>query len=152
MTAEEENQILLFRSGELDPEEAGNVEALLAGDAEAARFLAELERQARLARPEPDADPLPRSFAAAAAETVAAERRKIARFPSFRAVSAIGAIAAALAVLAVAFLSLRDQPRPDSPGMTEEISRREAIEIQVSDLEAAMADFQRTAGFARRRT
>lgn len=152
MTADEENQIALYWSGELEPGEAAAAEALLAGNSEAARFLAELKRQAELARSAPDAEAPPRPLAAAAADTVANEiaASKVIRFPRFQV---IAAVAAAIAVLAIAAIFLRDQLGPDcDPGLASELGRREAIAREVDALEAAVADFQLTAGFAGRRT
>ncbi|MFT5470148.1 MAG: anti-sigma factor RsiW [Verrucomicrobiales bacterium] len=151
MTAAEENLVLLFWSGELEPAESRQAETLIANNDDAARLLADLKRQAELARSETAENAVPRSFASAAAEVVANEKpdRKVIQFPRFQI---IVTIAAAVAVLAIALFFL-NQPEPaGDPGLATDPGRREALDLEISDLEASLADFQQTAGFSRRRT
>lgn len=139
MTAEEENKVLLFWSGEIDESEVND---LLAENPDAAKLLAELRRQANLANP--DEIQIPRPFAAIAAETVAAEP-KVVRFPTYRVWAPIAAAAAILILTTIIVF------KPD-PQVDPTVSRRAAIDAEIAELEIAVAELEQSSRFSRRRS
>ncbi|MEM7147908.1 MAG: hypothetical protein AAF591_22585 [Verrucomicrobiota bacterium] len=106
------HDLLLYGSGELDPDRRREVEARIAADPAAAVFLDQLSTQARLLRACESASPM--AFTEAALERQAEEGGGLEAFPSrhFRG----GLAAAAAVVFAIGILVLQMSiDFPDSP-------------------------------------